>query len=119
MDISINVPKRLADEWIKENKTAVKNKLELLYRIPYCPKNVKRGDRCYVIINKKIVGYHIIKNVAWINGFICEVTNKKWPTGYYLIRKAETWVELKEPIKTNPHRGFRYLDKQTKKRLEM
>jgi len=82
----------------------------MYFRTPTFPKNLKIGDKVFVIIDNKIIGYH--KFVACIEMFIewgCEITSNTWPPGKYIVRDGTTWRQLKVPKKSKSHRGFRYV----------
>ena len=112
MDISITVPQKEADIWRRENSEAIKKNMDLYFKVPFIPKNSNPGDKCFVIINNRIEGYHIIKGFDRRSELECEITGREWGPGNYIVRKAKTWKEISQHlyIPAKPHRGFRYVD---------
>jgi len=106
--ITITVPKSQAETWYEEIKEAARQDLSLFFKVPNLPVNVNLSDKCYVIIDNQIIGYHLIKGLYKTESdWTCQITKTKWSAGKYIIRDARSWTPI-EPIKSKSHRGFRY-----------
>ena len=78
--------------------------------------NVKKGDKCYIISNGLIIGYHIIKYMKFVDEDEAkELSDGNWKEGYYIIRDANSFVELKEKPKVCGFQSFRYFDRFLKR----
>jgi len=108
--ITITIPKKGIKVWLKELYEAMDSDLELWFKIPTIPRKAIIGDKCYVIHDNQIIGYHIIKAFKYTNGFTCKITEKYWGEGNYVVRDAKSWVKLNKPVLSKSHRGYRYLD---------
>jgi len=110
MDITITIPKNQKDSWLADilHLSKSENEQYLFFKIPVRPTSTQLGDKCYVIINNQIIGYHLIEDIIKSNGFVCQTSGKQWPPGIYIVRKSTTWVLLEKPIPGTSHRGFRY-----------
>ena len=96
MDIVLKLPKTVKEILLKEYDGAFEEDLLLYYRVPFFPKLVGPGDRCFFSINDSILGYHIIESFHEIkDSFTCLVTGNEWPPGKYLVRKGNSLVKTK------------------------
>lgn len=111
MDIAITIPKNIPwEEYRKELDAAATGDM-LNYRLGHLkPKHLNPGDRCYVVYDGMIRGYHIVSDVPWMNYLVCHTTGKVWLAGYYVQRTGK-FHEI-EPVKKAGFRGFRYMRKQ-------
>lgn len=108
MDITVTIPKKEYETWKEENLYAIKNNMILYFRIPFFPKNADWGDKCYVIVDNKIIGYHVISCFEDVpDEWTCQITDKDMSAGKYIVRRARTWKPIK-PLLAKSHRGFRY-----------
>jgi hypothetical protein len=109
MDIIITIPSSITN-WFKECQEVEKDEnLELRYHVRALPKKCKVGDKCFVIQNGFIRGYHIISKLDYVHSFVCSTTGKKWGAGYYIIRKGK-FYELNQPVPMKGFQGFRYIN---------
>lgn len=107
MDIMITIPKTVDWEEYEKELQASKEGDMLNYRLGNMnPKNLKSGDRCYVVHRGILRGYHIVVDVVWLPNFTCSITGKIWLSGYYVRRTGE--FHNVEPEKVTGFRGFRY-----------
>lgn len=119
MDITITVPKEQKDIWLKEIELAKKTNLELLFKVAQFPTKTEIGDKCFVILNNEIIGYHLIKRFVTSTGFTCQLTGKYWGEGKYIARHGASWTKLKLPLPKKGHRGFEYVNGNIKEMLDI
>ena len=115
VNITITIPKKNAQNWLEDiEKFESAKAMILYYKVPNAPKNIHPGDKCYAIIKDRIVGYHLIRAVEWMQQWTCEITGDTFRTGWYISRPSNTWKKFQTPIPQKAHRGFKYLppDKQ-------
>jgi len=110
MNITITIPKNLARRTLNEYEVAKKDGHDLYFRVSTTPKRLEKGDKCFVIVRDKIIGYHIVKRFGFCAGFECEITGEFWDSGNFIVRNGTTWCRLKEPIKSKSHRNYRYVE---------
>jgi hypothetical protein len=109
MDIAITIPKSDDwEEWLLECKKVEQSNEELRFRVGVLPKKAVKGDKCFVVHDSYIRGYHVISDVGYRNTFICSTTGQKWEAGNYIIRKGK-FHEI-EPVPKQGFQGFRYVD---------
>jgi len=65
-------------------------------------KGVQPGDRCFIVWNGAIRGWQEIVGMRDSQGFRCQITDRWWPSGIYLIRSGPF-----HRIKPISYRGFR------------
>ena len=58
------------------------------YRLSYQPKQMQVGDRMFVTYKGNIQGWMAITGITYKKGFVCEITGKEWPDGYYVERSG-------------------------------
>ncbi len=89
-----------------------KNESGLLYfRVSSLPKNCSIGDKCYIVSNGYIIGYHLICGMRYVSQEeASKLSHGNWTEGNYLIRNANTWVELENRVEMRGFQGFRYLE---------
>jgi len=64
--------------------------MTLNFRVPHFPREMKVGDRCYVVWNGRIRGWmEIVGLDEFDRGWTCEVTGREWPPGKYIQRKGK------------------------------
>lgn len=100
---AITVPKTVNwNEYLKEIRMVERGRGVLNYRVPNIPKELQPGDRCYIVYDGQVRGWH---NIIWAGkrkAFRCQVTGTVWPEGEY-IQRAGKFHEIKGVI---PARGF-------------
>lgn len=110
MDIIVTIPKSEDfNEWLKECRAVGRDKnARLNYYIGNSPLpgKTKPGERCYVAHNGFVRGYHIIDELTYREGFVCETTGREWPAGNYIIRKGK-YHHIK-PVKMRGFPGWKY-----------
>lgn len=115
MDIIITLPDKEKEgikSLIKHYYQSKDDKETIYYRVSNLPVNAKIGDKCYIISNGEIIGYHIIFKLCRISKEeASELSGGSWREGFYIIRKADTFKELKEKIKARGFQGYRYFHK--------
>jgi hypothetical protein len=111
MDITITIPEKESQETIKEYELAKRLSYELCYRVHGFPRNIKRGDRVFFIVNNSVIGYHIFDRCEDIKeDWTCLIREITWKAGKYIVRQGNSLKFLKYPITMPSHRGFRYVD---------
>lgn len=118
-DIIITMPDKENEgikDLIKHYYQSKDNDGLIYYRVSKLPKNTNPGDKCYIISNSEIIGYHIIKEIRFVDDKEAkELSDGDWKKGNYIIRSADSFVELNPKIKASGFQGFRYYDKFIKK----
>jgi hypothetical protein len=74
------------------------------------PAGVKVGDRVFYVEDGYIRGYAVVCDIFYSNGMTCDTTGRKWPYGWYLKMRADSWKWI-EPIAMNGFRGWRHMVK--------
>lgn len=81
----------------------------LYFKIPFLPKRDGQPDRCFIVSNNHMIGSHKIVDIRWLtNEEAKELSHGDFTEGNYIIRNAETFVELKEKQYHLGFRNFRY-----------
>ena len=115
MDIIVTIPKSEDyEEWLKEClKVAEEPTARLNYRIgdiPF-PKKAKKGDKCWVVYEGFIRGYHIISGFETRkDSFKCLTTGKEYEPGNYIVRKGQFYFT--PVIKKKGFQGYQYFEKK-------
>ncbi|WP_018249850.1 hypothetical protein [Orenia marismortui] len=110
MDIAITIPKSENwKKWLEECKEVEEKELLLNYFLGDrgLPRKAQAGDKCFVVYDGYIRGYHLIADLAHKNRFVCQTTGRVWKAGNYIIRSGE-FHEI-EPVKMKGFQGFRYV----------
>lgn len=107
MDIIITLPSAI--EWkyfLKDFSEIESGKNQFLFKVSKKPKNVKTGERCFLVHDGLIRGYWIIKefkntkfNDEFLEGFIIV------PSSFYAIQPSPDMAGF---------RGFRYMTDEMK-----
>jgi len=67
------------------------------YRVARFPKDMRIGDRCFVVHRGKVRGWmKIVGMKDWPNGFTCQTTGAEWRPGKY-IQRAGTFMFVDGP----------------------
>lgn len=110
VNILIRIPNKLPNELetsLAEYEETAKDQDYLHYfRVSVLPKNANPGDRAYILIDGKIIGYHVIaelRNVTQTEAQ--ELSHGDWQEGYYIIRRADSWKTINPPIKYEKTKG--------------
>lgn len=103
MNIIITIPKTEDwNTWLQECEAVANNSDSALnYRVSCLPKQTKTGERCYVVYDGYVRGYHVIDELCFREGFVCGTTGRYWPEGNYIMRKGKF-----HEIKPFPYKGF-------------
>lgn len=127
MDVAITIPKTTSWEtWLEEARSASSGcgrtretakggepfgnaQGKLRYHIGRKPKKLRAGERCFVLHDGFLRGFHYVKKISYSCGLKCEVAGKSWPEGYYLVRSGR-FFQLEDPIAMKGFRGFRYVE---------
>lgn len=108
MDICITIPKTTNWNDYQRELAAVKDgKQVMLFRVPNRPKNVNKGDKCYLCYNGNIIGWMTVVDVIHSDGFKCTTSGNNWPEGWYVARSGE--FHKIEPIPMKGFQGIRYM----------
>ena len=62
------------------------------YRVPHFPKDMKVGDRCFVLWNGKVRGWMEICDLQETGSWECASTGKQWPAGKYIVRSGPFYI---------------------------
>ena len=118
MNIIITIPKSIKwSEYQKEIDKVKDGNHWMLYHIPFKPKYDLKGGKCFLCYNGFIVGFMIIINVFYSDGFMCDTTGARWPEGWYVCRTGN-FYPLMNPVPMKGFRGIRYVDNELAKKLE-
>jgi len=110
MDWIITIPKTISwEDYVKELDAVKDFNQEMNYKLPFKPKELIAGDRCFVTWNGKVRGWMFITKVSRKDAFTCSTTGKEWPAGWYISRSGPfTYVEATDFL------GFRGIRKYEK-----
>ena len=110
IDWVITIPKTVDwYEYIREVGLAAQAEAVLNYRVAHFPKEMKVGDRCFVVWNGRIRGWMAISGLAMcFADWTCETTDKRWPAGKYIQRIGRFYIVDDGPEMTG-FRGVRRL----------
>lgn len=104
--IIITLP--LTEQWSDYGKEIdkVKNYSQVMnFKVPFFPKGVNKGDKCYVVHDGIVRGWMEIVGMEE-KEFTCTTTNKKW-IGKFIMRSGP-FHYLDKIIKMKGFQGFRY-----------
>lgn len=77
----------------------------LNFKVPFFPKGIKEGDKCYMVHKGKVIGWMFITGMEE-KDFTCTTTGKKW-TGKFILRSGP-FHYIHENIPMKGFQGFRY-----------
>jgi len=105
--ILITIPSSIDwGEYQKELDIVKDGEQVMNFKVNFLPKNVKEGDRCYLVYKGNIVGWMEIVGLS-SNSFACSTTGKVW-TGNFIQRSGE--FHKINPYPYKGFQGFRYFD---------
>lgn len=115
-DWIITVPKTTDwEQYKKELKTvADDDKASLFFKVPPHFKAAQKNDRCFIVHNGEIRGFHLVKGVVKREAFFCSTTGDQWPKGTYIERAGSfysseyyyTW-KFDDKLKMKGFQGIR------------
>lgn len=110
--ICITIPKTIKwEDYQKELDAVADYSQEMNFKVPFLPKNIKVGDRCYLCYNGYIIGWMQISSIG-SKSFDCTTTGKAWSGNF--ISRSGPFHKLKTPIPCKGFRGFKYVTYKTK-----
>lgn len=93
MNWIITLPKTIPWETYQRELEIVRDGSQVMnYKLPYCPKEMKIGDCCYVTWNGRVRGWMKIVGIGEREGFTCTTTGTHYPPGWYMQRSGEFHV---------------------------
>ena len=98
------------EDYKKELAAVADGSQSMFYKLPYKPKGMQPGDRCYVTWWDYVRGYMIIKDVQR-REFACSTTGAQWSIGWYMERTGE-FFRVEEKL-VRGIRGIRRYDEET------
>lgn len=107
MNWLITIPKTI--QWSEYEKELKEVELEggtLNYKTRYIPKEMKVGDRMYIVWNGRVRGWMEIVGFGYQDGFTCSTTGNYWSAGYYIQRSGKF-----HEIEGEVYQGFRGIRK--------
>lgn len=109
MNWVITIPKTIYWEDYKlELKAVESGRRNINYRVRYIPKEMKVGDKMFIVHDGKVRGYMKVTAFGEKPGFTCMSTGIRWPAGNYIERSGKfTYIE---PINMVGFRGIRKFD---------
>lgn len=98
MDWVVTVPKTISwSEYQNEIDSVSDGNLVMNYKTRYFPKEMQKGDRCFVVWNGKVRGWMEIVGLKELSqSWKCRTTGKIWPAGKY-IQRSGPFVEVDGP----------------------
>jgi len=108
LDWVITIPKTLSwGNYMKEVRSVADGRSVLNYHTRFFPKEMKRGDRCFVVWDGKVRGWMEIVGMREIQEpWQCSTTGAIWAPGKY-IQRSGPWNPVGGPEMT----GFRGIRK--------
>jgi len=90
MDWAITIPKTvLWEDYEKELATVADGSSVMNYRVRGFPKDMKIGDRCFLVWNGRVRGWmRITGKVDTPTDWTCSTTGRRWPAGKYVQRSG-------------------------------
>ena len=109
--LCITIPKSISwESYKRELDDARRYNLVLNYKISSYPKQVKPGDRCYVVHNGMIRGWsRIVDIIEREESFNCMTTGRRWAAGVYVQRDGD-FHYLTHPVEMKGFMGYRYIN---------
>lgn len=105
-DWVITVPKTTHwEDYQKEINVVSDHSHTMNYHVPHFPKEMKVGDRCFVVWNGKVRGWMEIVGLEETDPWTCSSTGKDWPAGKYIVRSGP--FNLVDGPEMNGFRGIR------------
>jgi len=90
MDWVVTLPK--SSEWSdyqKEIDTVKDGSVSMNFRVSGFPKELKSGDRCYLVWRGRVRGWMKVVGTVWAKtDWRCFTTGKRWPAGRYVQRSG-------------------------------
>ena len=85
--LCITIPKIVSQETYKQELAKVADgNCVMNYKVPTFPKEVKPGDRCYMVHNGFIKSWMTIFDIVDRDAFKCTTTGRNWTGGIYVQR---------------------------------
>lgn len=104
--IVITLPSTEQWETYEKEMENVKDYSQVMnFKVPFFPKGVSRGDRCYVVHDGFVKGWMEIVGMEE-KEFTCTTTGRKW-LGKFIMRSGP-FHKLDKEIKMRGFQGFRY-----------
>lgn len=108
--ICITIPKSIRwDDYLKEIEKVADGSQLMNFKVPTFPKEVGKGDRCYIVHDGRIKGWMTIFNVIERDGFKCTTTGRDWDRGIYIQRTGK-FHPLNPEVPMKGFMGYRYID---------
>lgn len=87
----ITIPRTVDWESYKKELAEVADSSSVMnYRTRYFPKEMKVGDRCYIVWNGRVRGWMaIVGMVDAVKEWTCTTTYTRWPAGKYIQRSGK------------------------------
>jgi len=91
MDWVITLPQTVEwEDYQKELDFVEKEGGTLWYRVARVPRDLRRGDRVFLVWRGKVRGWmKAIHDGDYSMGFFCQVTDRYWPEGWYVVREGK------------------------------
>ena len=110
----LTIPKTTPwNEYKKELAAVADGSHVLNYRTRHFPKEMKTGDRCYIVHDGKVRGWMIIVGMVNAKPWTCTGTGTKWPAGKY-IQRSGAFHPVDGPL-MNGFRGVRKFNTEGEK----
>jgi len=111
VDWIITIPKTVSWDTYQQELDAARDwKVVLNYRTRYFPKEMTRGDRCFIVHDGQVRGWMEVVGLDETKGFTCRTTGIEWPAGKYIQRSGPF-----HPVSGVEMQGFRGIRKYEKK----
>jgi len=90
MDWLITIPKTVSwDDYKRELAAVADGSMVMNYKTRYFPKEMTKGDRCFVLWNGKVRGWMKIVDLRESDTeWTCQTTGARWPAGKYIQRSG-------------------------------
>ena len=108
--LCITIPKIVSWETYKQELAKVADgNCVMNYKVPTFPKEVKPGDRCYMVHNGFIKGWMTIFDIVDRDAFKCTTTGRNWAGGIYIQRTGK-FHPLNPEVPMKGFMGYCYID---------
>ncbi|UVX33258.1 MAG: protein of unknown function (DUF1489) [Bacteriophage sp.] len=106
--IVVTLPSSEQWEDYQKEMDAVKDYSQVMnFKVPFFPKGINKGDKCYIVHDGKVKGWMEVVGMEE-KEFTCSTTGRKW-MGKFIMRSGP-FHPLEREIPMKGFQGFRYFN---------